>query len=392
MISVSRNDENAVIVLRQVFDYFYLLLFGIILTYHFIISTMMRVVWPEGFLKGIIIALGLVVFMRLVVTKITSYHCLLIAWVLFSFMLFSYYHSQHTLVLETGFLMIGAMNLNYKKMLGIYVAIIAIGLVTMFVFTRLGLIVDLVYSMYGHQRHSFGIIYPTNFAAFVFYAFLAWFLLREDKITNIECGIMAFIAIMLEVFCHTRLNEGAIVVIVIASVMLKNKKIRGRMNDFFMKKKCVSMIIPMVCMMIPFFAARVYNPSIPFLRWMDDFSHGRMVLARRNLSENALTLFGQNIKMVGNGGSLKLPEHYTFIDISYLHIAMRFGIIILLCVLVMIWVFMIRVKNNAHLIFAMILVCVTSLIEHHLFDFCYNILIILPFASLETSCTTIQIE
>ena len=77
--------------------------------------------------------------------------------------------------------------------------------------SQTGMVEDLVYyRWWGKARHSFGIIYPTDFAAHVFYLMTGYVILRDAKLRWFEyLGIVAA-SVFVYHFCDARLNTGMI--------------------------------------------------------------------------------------------------------------------------------------------------------------------------------------
>ena len=84
--------------------------------------------------------------------------------------------------------------------------------------------------------------------------------------------------------------------------------------------------------------------------------------------------------MIGNGGTTEQPQNYNFLDCSYVNMWLRFGGLVFIVVLLIISYLMLKNWNNILLIGIIVLICLHSIIEHHLFEFYYNIMILLPLA------------
>ena len=124
-------------------------------------------------------------------------------------------------------------------------------------------------------------------------------------------------------------------------------------------------------------------PDNKIMALLNKMTTGRLKLGKKTFDYYDIQLYGQYIDMQGNGGTLEKPVDYTFIDCSYINILMRFGLIVFFVVLALITFLMIKNRENLLIVYLIMLICLHSVIEHHLFEFYYNILIILPFASFE---------
>lgn len=108
-------------------------------------------------------------------------------------------HSGIDTLLETGFLIIGANGIEYKKILKVYLIVkVPITICTM-IAGYTGLITNLVYHRGEKVRMAFGFIYPTDFAAHVVYMIAAWVLIRQVRCSWIEIGMMIICVIFLKI-------------------------------------------------------------------------------------------------------------------------------------------------------------------------------------------------
>ena len=87
-----------------------------------------------------------------------------------------------------------------------------------------------------------------------------------------------------------------------------------------------------------------------------------------------VTLFGQNIPQIGNGGLHKGYYEYFFIDCSYVRTLMMMGAIsFFIFLFAILYLFMKFYKvQSMELVAALIFVLVSSLIDHHLLEISFN--------------------
>lgn len=369
-------------------DYVYLVILGIYLLFYFADTTMFEIMWPSNFAWVLRL-----ITMMVVLLKFLSYKNnveLKDAVLIFSTMIIFlavWHRTGYTILYDTALLLVGAFRINYKKILKVYLIICFPFSIYTIIASQIGIVTNLVYNQHGRIRESFGFIYPTDFAAHVFYIFVAWVLIREFKCSIIELLIMVFAVILLNIFSDTRCSEITIVLLILGVLFLKLKNkfgINKKIEKFFCE------IFKIVCMIIPFMAAvfmillcRFYNPSNTVMAAVNNILSQRLKLGKKIFDYYDVQMWGQYILMAGNGGSLEQPEDYTFIDCSYMNILMRFGILIFCIVIFMLWFIMIKNYNNPFILGALFLICIHSMIEHHLFEFYYNIFIILALAQFD---------
>ena len=92
-----------------------------------------------------------------------------------------------------------------------------------FISSKIGIISDLTYMRTnGTYRHAFGSVYPTNFAAHIFYFILADFYLCRGVLKVKR--VLAYIVVvgLLEMFCNVRLTEMMILITIVSAFLLSN--------------------------------------------------------------------------------------------------------------------------------------------------------------------------
>lgn len=305
---------------------------------------------------------------------------------LFSFA-YSTYQTGYTVVLDTALLILGAYKVRSTSILKTYIAVKLPFILGTIVCSQLGIFENLIYNQHGRIRESFGFIYPTDFAAQVFFLIVAWTLIRHVQISYLELTAFMLIALFLKLKSDTRCSVISICLVVCAVAFWKNFyffKIKEKIHHIFVK------INLWCCLISPYFFAifmillcRFYMPDNKIMALLNKMTTGRLKLGKKTFDYYDIQLYGQYIDMQGNGGTLEKPVDYTFIDCSYINILMRFGLIVFFVVLALITFLMIKNRENLLIVYLIMLICLHSVIEHHLFEFYYNILIILPFASFE---------
>lgn len=92
-----------------------------------------------------------------------------------------------------------------------------------------------------------------------------------------------------------------------------------------------------------------------------------------------MKLWGQYIEMHGDGGTTDPVPDYFFIDCSYLNILMRFGFAVFVIVMLLLSIMIIKSFNKPYLMVMIVVICIHSVIEQHLFELHYNIFLMLAF-------------
>ncbi len=318
--------------------------------------------------------------------KIITFDCFSLA----SFFLCIFFAAQTLLItVVTGYenpllwimLVIGAKNISFRKILKITLIVDISIVLSAFVASALGVIENLQYVEEGRSiitvRNSFGIIYPTDFAAFFSFIILMYFYLKGDTLHSYHYIIVIIIAVLLYCFCQTRLDCTCILltVIIFAGVNLferrkpaLSEKYRGNHHII---EKFAPFIMP-ACATFSILITYLYTPSNTVLDLINRTLSGRLAIGQRGLNEYSIKLFGQVVPMNGNGGSIQLPEDYFFIDCSYLYVLLRFGLVFFLTLLAVYMYCTYKNRKNRFYVAAILMVSINCMIAHHLTSFAYN--------------------
>ncbi|MGN0470478.1 MAG: hypothetical protein ACI4GV_06150 [Acutalibacteraceae bacterium] len=276
-------------------------------------------------------------------------------------------------------LALGAYNINFRKAALSSVIVGGITVVSVTVMSFFGLVPDLVYNS---VRHSFGFIYPTDYAAHWFFILLAYFWYCKGKLRWFENTVFIVIAAFLMYFCRAKLDSLCIVILVIAGILYNNKygmKIYGKLRNILTYSVLGAAITSI-------FIALIYTKDNPILNSIPAKSIiGRMQLGHMMLFRHGTTFFGQNITDVGFGRSLTPPEEYNYIDVSYVRILIKSGIFILLLLLITFTVFLRkRIKKNDYVTgIVFLLIAINCMVAQHMLEISYNIFLLIILANLK---------
>ncbi|MDE6519948.1 MAG: hypothetical protein K2K91_05735 [Ruminococcus sp.] len=92
-----------------------------------------------------------------------------------------------------------------------------------------------------------------------------------------------------------------------------------------------------ICSIISFTVTYKYNPTVKWMRELNEILESRLRLGNDGFHDYGLKLFGQNINFIGNGLSKtgeKSVKVYNYIDCFYENILLKYGIIFFVIVIV----------------------------------------------------------
>lgn len=294
-------------------------------------------------------------------------------------------------------LIIGAKDVSFEKIVRLYL-IVNISIVGLaFCASMLGLIENLVYieNGTGALRNSFGCIYTTDFAAHIFYIILAIFYIKRNVIHwwHYICTVLA--AGLVYYFCRAKLDTVCILLTALIFGVYNlykhqydkekfrytfrwNKRYKVLIKRYIKK----SVIIVPVLAVFTYVLSYIYNPDNKFMATVNEISTGRVSFGNIGIKKYGMTLFGQDVPMTGFGGTTKPPKNYFIIDCSYIHVYLKYGLV-MICMLFVIYGIICKKRADAELMLIVIIMAVSCTVDHHLLDIAYNFVPMALFAAVE---------
>lgn len=299
--------------------------------------------------------------------------------VVLGLLVFTWRTSGEFTMLPMGILILGARNVNFRSIVKLYFGIGVIILLLTACSSLIGVIKNLVYhrGVTSVVRQSFGIIYPTDFAAHVFYLVLAYSYLKFKKLGWKSYLIFILIAWLLIKFCDARLSAYALIilipVLIIGRLAYKGWSAPKLIADFYWT-------VPVILGYITFYLAYFYNSSNHIFWKINDLLSGRLKYSHEALQKYPVNIIGQHMLEHGWGGTKgmqmadKNPNNYFFVDSSYIRMTILYGIIVALLVLIIMTI--ISHRSVIHIEYAlasiMVMIAISSVVEQRLYDAAYN--------------------
>lgn len=368
-------------------EIFFLGIFAVwlILTYSW--TTMAHIPWPPFFYFCVQIGIGLVVLFRYMVMRTSDIKKILFILLVIGSFIIARRYSGVDALLETGFLIAGANDIDYRKILKVYLIVEIPTTICTMIAGYTGVITDLVFHRGEQVRMSFGFVYPTDFAAGIIFMVTAWGVLRQVRCTWIEIGLMIISVVLFEKYCDVRNSEIVMMILIICVVYLK---IRNKLAAKKGKEYTPSLLLKILCLVAPYglagfmiLVSRFYRPDIEWMAKLNTLFSTRLSLGKEVFDRYDIQIWGQDIPMRGNGGSTEVVADYFFIDSSYVNILMRLGLVAFILVMLIISIIMIKSLNHPYMLMAMAIVCIHSVMEHHMFEVYYDVFLMLPLAKFD---------
>lgn len=366
----------------------YFLSFSIYLINAMLNTTMFNVYLSNGIKKVcLLVSIFLILFKILIFDRYSIKNIIYIG-ILFIIMLVAGILSGYKNLLLLALLIVGAKDVSFKRIIKIYLTItISITIIAM-IAVKFGVIEHIIYYRNGKARYSFGSIYCTDFAAHIFYIIVSYCYVKGMKIGMHNIVIFIICGMFVYKYAGARLDAISIFVVCIYYIYILFKQ-RFRKNSGKIKlnwfMKFVMVFSVPVSAFISIFITNIYSSANYNLVKLNSILSNRLSYGKRGIDEYGFKLFGQQVAMNGNGGTNRIIENYFFIDSSYLYIALRYGIMILMLFCIY-FIFLNKrmIKENNFIIPIIVMfIAINSIVAHHFTDVAYNPFILCLFAKID---------
>ena len=284
---------------------------------------------------------------------------------------------------------VGFCGVHYKKILAAYI-IPATAVILSSVFAAMcGGIANYVKAD-GGIRSAWGSCYYTELASALFFLLVFfWIFLKNipDVFFIIPGGLVLYVSVFI-----AQSRTGATLSLVflgfIIYKILEDKYVK-RDSDSFLIFRIANAVVRFafpVLLLFMFVMLLMFRRNMPFALKYDEVSQHRLIYASQMMDQWGIKPFGSLFRVSGNGWSIFETTNYTFIDSSYLLLLIRYGLVTTLFA-TLVWVWMsdkVLRAGNRRMAFAMLLIAIDSVSEQHFTELNYNILLVMPFAFMDT--------
>ena len=383
----STPNEN----MGKIWEYTYFILLSTFLLDAFLRTTMFQIVWPAHLHQMMRVVAFLMVFLKLFLREQIKLKKLGIVIGISGFIFLGWVISGYAVIWDIWILMLGAYNISFRKILSVYLAILVPALIVTVIAALCGEIENLTYYPVGRRpRISFGIVYPTDFAAYLFFGFAAYCCWRRTMLRYWEIAGLFVAALFCYYFCDARNSTICLILLGMGCLFAKiwgRIKASGPQKEYALPvwvKKLLP-ITPLLFAGAIWVLTALYRDSNTFLAWLNGKLSMRLSLGKNGLKQYGLSLLGQPIPMIGNGSSTDVKPDYFFLDSSYILIGMRFGLLILFSICFLYALYILRAAQGKDVLLMIVLttILLQCMFEHHLTEYVYNPFWLLCFSSRE---------
>lgn len=307
-----------------------------------------------------------------------------------------YLAREDQLLLFLAVLTFGTAGMDHRKVLKIQTLGIAFLLLVSSLSAFGGIITNYIYVEDGNLRESFGICYPTDFASYLFFALLL-FWIAWDELSD----WVSILLILVVLFLTKQYNDSNTVAMCSAGFlgilicrclwkrMDSGKRKKGMTT--FLRKAVDTLLVTAFPILgaVMFGAIALYAAGTPLGIRLDRILNKRLTFPWRRMENSGISLLGSPLKQSGNGFSTFPNLDYDFVDSSYPLIVLQYGILVfaLICLIWMYLSYRAVKAGDYRLALGMSLLALHAVSEHHFIEPNYNLLLFMPFASLSLSKT-----
>ena len=332
--------------------------------------------WAKIVLEAPYYLLGWLVVLRYVIQKKYQWLRTALAVVLLYAGRYLWQASGYSRVLLFFLLIVGMNGISFRKVIRIYFSVVSTLLLLAVACSLLGLIENYTYVLDRGTRMSFGIVYPTNFAAYVLFQVLCWWYLRREKLTYIEVAVTAGLAVFVKIFCNARCSTLLLLgtVVVMAWTRFRYQMAERKQKEYQMCGGFAALLTlahPLIASVIMGVTV-CYSDSIAWMASLNSLLSTRLQLGKKAVDVYGMRPWGQWIKLFNNAEG-KDASFYFYIDSSYVQLAVMYGLVLLGLVLLAFLLISCRAWSQKEWIFLWILViaAVHGVMEQHLVELPY---------------------
>ena len=347
-IEIVRLQENGIVVIGRLFKgmrYFSYLCFLLSITYH-------------------IVERRLLFFLTIVAT----------------FLIVELTYSSNNTMLMYLFLFVGTIVVNAKTIIMTSFLTKSIVLFSTVFFSQLGIIQDFVFSEGHRNRHGLGFSWTTTSHILFLHILLEYIYLRREKTTIIEYVIMELLNWWFYKMTDTSMTFYIITLFVVYFIFTKIEKEKFH---YFKKIAVYALTVPYLCALVSVSAQYFYKQGNKIWDLIDQLVHGRLYFGHKGITDYGLSLLGTHVEWIGFSAR-EMKGEYNYIDCSYLQVAIEYGLLFLLLVLMVYTVILYRGLKNKdyYLMAAVCFLLVFAMTEPRLVNLMYTAFPLLVLAKM----------
>ncbi len=288
-------------------------------------------------------------------------------------------------------MLIAASKCSPEVLMKLYIYVAGGIVLLSFLFSQIGIIEDRLFyharSSGISVRHSFGMTYVTIFSAYIFFLSTTYLYHKRNQVKWYDYLLVLILSYLTYEYTDARLEMLMTILLLVVFFF------RRRINEWNILRRICVYVFPLsagISGIIQYIYMK--NPS----RWtiIDSLLSHRLRLSSTVINDYGFTLFGQYIRMQGNGTiNFDKSYGYYFVDNFYLHYALRYGLIfmIVLCIVFPIVFKRINDSNMSLLLILLSIACIHGIIISSIMLAYFNPLFVIGYAQYTNKGTTSEL-
>ncbi|MFC6200843.1 polysaccharide biosynthesis protein [Lactiplantibacillus nangangensis] len=294
-------------------------------------------------------------------------------------------------IIVTVLLVLEARQVEFKKIVKVYLIVIGSILISAFFSAEVGLIQNITFDTADGLRQSFGVLYTTDFAAHIFYLCCAYLYLRARTFRLIDLVPVGCGFFIIYRYTQTMTDIMALITLVIMYLIYVYRWQLGHIGVFSIILRYSFLAMPIFSLIILHLSA-TFDYRNPVYQKLNDLLSTRLALGNGAILAYGFKLFGQSPVNINGWGGDRVSSFnqslgnltYFFIDSSYMNLMISYGLLFTIVVILGTSYFLYRrIKKNDYLLPGIMLaVALASAIDQHLLEITYNVFLLAYFAEL----------
>ncbi len=238
-------------------------------------------------------------------------------------------------------LVFSSRNIDLSKAYRMILTVMVVTFAAIFILAEKNVILNSIYYDEGRFRHIFGFHYPLIPPCFLLNITTIFAVLKSEKISFTEIGILFFINGALYRWCRADLSGVVTLVVLLFMIIVKlYPKILTMDFPLFNFLDRIAVVIFPLCMALSLGLSVFYNENIDWMKTLDDATRGRLHYPRNAIKQFGVRLLGQNINFIGMGVDGKAHGEYNYVDNVYISLLLRYGVLFVIVGLILLTVTM----------------------------------------------------
>lgn len=227
------------------------------------------------------------------------------------------------------------------------------------------------------MRYSLGFAWASYAPNLLLFVSMQYMLIRRNKISWLEIAVIEALNVCFFFQTDTKMSFLILTFLCVLMVLNKVTNIRKgllRVKHQVFKLKKGYMLLPWLCALLAILLPLYRQESI-FWNVLNKGFSGRLLYGKNALMDYGLSFFGQAINMEGFSVAGRTTEVYNYVDSSYLQIAIRYGIVLLICVCLLYGMGLLKMyrRKDGRAVLFLLVILLLCMEEPFLFDAAFNL-------------------